>query len=184
MGAEEANGLVVVPEPRPRKGLTSWALDLLESVAVRLGHDKAKPLHWLSGNFAPVVDETPPAPDLPVRGHLPVLTMLPPFPLPISFFLLHIIMLLPKLKQPFFFESIKQPISPRTCGTYSRNHCGYMSRTRTLPQKKNSFLSGNPHKFFVPISCQVNTKSGSFPVSCTSRLTCTLVTLTTQTLKK
>ncbi|PAN22125.1 hypothetical protein PAHAL_3G516600 [Panicum hallii] len=74
MGAEEAeqpNGLVVVPEPRPRKGLASWALDLLESVAVRLGHDKAKPLHWLSGNFAPVVDETPPAPDLPVRGHLP-----------------------------------------------------------------------------------------------------------------
>jgi len=146
MGAEEANGLVVVPEPRPRKGLTSWALDLLESVAVRLGHDKAKPLHWLSRNFGPVVDETPPAPDLPVRGHLPVLTMLPPpFPLPISFFLLHIIMLLPKLKQPFFFESIKQPISPRTCGTYSRNHCGYMSRTRTLPQKKNSFPVMDSH---------------------------------------
>lgn len=76
MGAEEAeqpNGLVVVPAPRPRKGLASWALDLLESLVVRLGHDKTKPLHWLSGNFAPVVDETPPAPDLPVRGHLPVL---------------------------------------------------------------------------------------------------------------
>ncbi|CAN6339273.1 unnamed protein product [Urochloa humidicola] len=74
MGAEEAkqhNGPVVVPAPHPRKGLASWALDLLESVAVRLGHDKTKPLHWLSGNFAPVVDETPPAPDLPVRGHLP-----------------------------------------------------------------------------------------------------------------
>nr|CAB3466645.1 unnamed protein product [Digitaria exilis] len=74
MGAEEAeqpNGLVVVPAPRPRKGLASWALDLLESLVVRLGHDKTKPLHWLSGNFAPVVDETPPAPDLPVRGHLP-----------------------------------------------------------------------------------------------------------------
>ncbi|KAG2631126.1 carotenoid 9,10(9',10')-cleavage dioxygenase-like isoform X1 [Panicum virgatum] len=69
--AEQPNGLVVVPEPRPIKGLASWALDLLESVAVRLGHDKAKPLHWLSGNFGPVVDETPPAPDLPVRGHLP-----------------------------------------------------------------------------------------------------------------
>ena len=88
MGAEEANGLVVVPEPRPRKGLTSWALDLLESVAVRLGHDKAKPLHWALAirQLCPIVNETPPAPDLPVRGHLPVLTMLPPpFPLPIFF---------------------------------------------------------------------------------------------------
>jgi hypothetical protein len=72
--AEQQDGLVVVPAPRPSKGLASWALDLLESVAVRLGHDRAKPLHWLSGNFAPVVDETPPAPDLPVRGHLPVRT--------------------------------------------------------------------------------------------------------------
>lgn len=63
--------LVVAPAPRPRKGVASWAVDLLERLAVRLGHDKTQPLHWLSGNFAPVVDETPPAPDLPVRGHLP-----------------------------------------------------------------------------------------------------------------
>ena len=146
MGAEEANGLVVVPEPRPRKGLTSWALDLLESVAVRLGHDKAKPLHWLSGNFGPVVDETPPAPDLPVRGHLPVLTMLPPpFPLPISFFLLHIIMLLPKLKQPFFFESIKQPISPRTCGTYSGTTVAICLVLVPSLKKKNSFPVMDSH---------------------------------------
>jgi len=65
------DGVVVVPAPRPRKGLASWALDLLESLVVRLGHDKTKPLHWLSGNFAPVVEETPPAPNLTVRGHLP-----------------------------------------------------------------------------------------------------------------
>ena len=65
------DGVVVVPAPRPRKGLASWALDLLESLVVRLGHDKTKPLHWLSGNFAPVVEETPPAPTLTVRGHLP-----------------------------------------------------------------------------------------------------------------
>ena len=73
------DGVVVVPAPRPRKGLASWALDLLESLVVRLGHDKTKPLHWLSGNFAPVVEETPPAPNLTVRGHLPV-----PFPSLIS----------------------------------------------------------------------------------------------------
>jgi carotenoid 9,10(9',10')-cleavage dioxygenase 1 len=71
MGAE-ADQQVVLPAPQPRKGVASWVLDLLESVVVRLGHDKSKTLHWLSGNFAPVRDETPPAPDLPVRGHLPV----------------------------------------------------------------------------------------------------------------
>lgn len=65
-------GAVVVPAPQPSKGVASWAVDLLERLAVRLGHDKAKPLHWLSGNFAPVRDETPPAAGLPVRGHLPV----------------------------------------------------------------------------------------------------------------
>ncbi|XP_037431903.1 carotenoid 9,10(9',10')-cleavage dioxygenase-like [Triticum dicoccoides] len=64
-------GAVLVPAPQPSKGVASWAVDLLERLAVRLGHDKAKPLHWLSGNFAPVRDETPPAAGLPVRGHLP-----------------------------------------------------------------------------------------------------------------
>ncbi|CAM0948511.1 unnamed protein product [Alopecurus aequalis] len=69
--AEDIRKGVVVPEPRPSKGVASWAVDLLERLAVRLGHDTAKPLHWLSGNFAPVRDETPPAAGLPVRGHLP-----------------------------------------------------------------------------------------------------------------
>ncbi|VAI11950.1 unnamed protein product [Triticum turgidum subsp. durum] len=65
--------MVVVPAPRPRKGVASWAVDLLERLAVRLRHDdkKAEPIPWLSGNFAPVPDETPPAAGLPVRGHLP-----------------------------------------------------------------------------------------------------------------
>ncbi|KAF0888432.1 hypothetical protein E2562_014244 [Oryza meyeriana var. granulata] len=72
MGQEQVDEAgVLVPEPRPRRGLASWALDLLERAAVRLGHDASKPLHWLSGNFAPVRHETPPAPDLAVRGHLP-----------------------------------------------------------------------------------------------------------------
>jgi carotenoid cleavage dioxygenase len=66
---------VVVPAPKPSKGVASWAVDLLERLVVRLGHDKAKPLHWLSGNFAPIRDETPPAAGLPVRGHLPVCTL-------------------------------------------------------------------------------------------------------------
>lgn len=73
----EKKGAVVVPAPQPRKGVASWALDLLERLAVRLGHDKTQPLHWLSGNFAPVRDETPPAAGLPVRGHLPVSTLSP-----------------------------------------------------------------------------------------------------------
>lgn len=76
-------GVVVAPAPRPRKGVASWAVDLLERVAVRLAHDKTRPLYWLSGNFAPVTDETPPAHDLPVRGHLPVSAMQTLF-LPIS----------------------------------------------------------------------------------------------------
>ena len=45
MDSHRNDGVVVVPAPRPRKGLASWALDLLESLAVRLGHDKTKPLH-------------------------------------------------------------------------------------------------------------------------------------------
>ncbi|KAM3271230.1 hypothetical protein ACQJBY_041791 [Aegilops geniculata] len=61
-----------VPAPRPRKGVASWALDMLERLAVRLGHDKkAEPNPWLSGNFAPVLHETPPTAGLPVHGHLP-----------------------------------------------------------------------------------------------------------------
>ncbi|CAM0953655.1 unnamed protein product [Alopecurus aequalis] len=65
------HGAVVVPAPRPSKGVASRALDLLERLAVRLGHDKTRPLHWLSGNFAPVRDETPPVTGLTVHGHLP-----------------------------------------------------------------------------------------------------------------
>uniref|UniRef100_A0ACD5WA74 Uncharacterized protein n=1 Tax=Avena sativa TaxID=4498 RepID=A0ACD5WA74_AVESA len=68
---EDIHKGVVVPAPRPNKGVASWAVDLLERLVVRLGHDKTKPLHWLSGNFAPVRDETPPSAGLPVRGHLP-----------------------------------------------------------------------------------------------------------------
>ncbi|KAK9092065.1 hypothetical protein Syun_026976 [Stephania yunnanensis] len=66
-----ASGGVVVVDPRPSKGITSWFVDLVETIVVKLMHDSAKPLHYLSGNFAPVRDETPPSANLPVEGHLP-----------------------------------------------------------------------------------------------------------------
>ncbi|EHA8588346.1 putative Carotenoid 9,10(9',10')-cleavage dioxygenase [Cocos nucifera] len=77
MGAEEAvekeqqQGIVAV-NPKPGKGLVSKAVDLIERAIVYLMHDSSKPLYYLSGNFAPVRDETPPCFDIPVRGSLPV----------------------------------------------------------------------------------------------------------------
>ncbi|CAI9768845.1 unnamed protein product [Fraxinus pennsylvanica] len=67
---ERKDGGVVVVKPKPSKGIASKAVDWLEWVFVKLMHDSKKPLHYLSGNFAPV-DETPPLQDLPVKGHLP-----------------------------------------------------------------------------------------------------------------
>ncbi|KAL2468947.1 Carotenoid 9 [Forsythia ovata] len=67
---ERNDGGVVVVKPKPSKGLASKTVDWLEWVFVKLMHDPKKPLHYLSGNFAPV-DETPPLQDLPVKGHLP-----------------------------------------------------------------------------------------------------------------
>lgn len=68
-GVERAEGVVLV-NPKPQKGLTAKAIDLLEWVIVKLMHDSSKPLHYLQGNFAPT-DETPPLNDLVVQGHLP-----------------------------------------------------------------------------------------------------------------
>jgi len=62
---------VVVVNPKPNKGLTSKAVDWLEKLIVKLMYDSSQPHHYLSGNFAPVPDETPPCKDLPVKGHLP-----------------------------------------------------------------------------------------------------------------
>ncbi|KAL0425622.1 UNVERIFIED_CONTAM: Carotenoid 9,10(9',10')-cleavage dioxygenase 1 [Sesamum radiatum] len=67
---ERTDGGVVVVKPKPKKGLASKAIDWLEWAFVKLMHDPNRPLHYLSGNFAPV-DETPPLTDLPVKGHLP-----------------------------------------------------------------------------------------------------------------
>ncbi|KAK6119249.1 hypothetical protein DH2020_047012 [Rehmannia glutinosa] len=68
---ERTDAGVVVVKPKPKKGVTSKAIDWLECSFVKMMHDPKKPLHYLSGNFAPV-DETPPLTDLPVKGHLPV----------------------------------------------------------------------------------------------------------------
>ncbi|KAK4414463.1 Carotenoid 9,10(9',10')-cleavage dioxygenase [Sesamum alatum] len=67
---ERTAGGVVIVKPKPNKGLASKAIDWLEWAFVKLMHDPKRPLHYLSGNFAPV-DETPPLTDLPVKGHLP-----------------------------------------------------------------------------------------------------------------
>ncbi|XP_015062345.1 carotenoid 9,10(9',10')-cleavage dioxygenase 1-like [Solanum pennellii] len=69
-GVERIEGGVVVVKPKPRKGITAKAIDLLEWGIVKLVHDSSKPLHYLQGNFAPT-DETPPLNDLVVQGHLP-----------------------------------------------------------------------------------------------------------------
>lgn len=57
--------------PCPKKGAVSSLIDLAEKLVVRTLYASAKPLHYLSGNFAPAQHETPPHADLPVIGHLP-----------------------------------------------------------------------------------------------------------------
>lgn len=65
------NGVVTV-DPYPKKGIVSKAVDLIERALVYLMYNAPPSNHYLSGNFAPVHDETPPCADLPVRGSLPV----------------------------------------------------------------------------------------------------------------
>lgn len=65
-------GKVVEVNPKPQKGLTSKLIDYLEKLIVKFMYDSSQPNHYLSGNFAPVPDETPPIKDLPVKGYLPV----------------------------------------------------------------------------------------------------------------
>lgn len=70
--AKTGVGGVVVVDPKPRKGLTSKVIDYLEMLVVKLMYDSSQPKHYLSGNFAPVPDETPPVHELSVQGYLPV----------------------------------------------------------------------------------------------------------------
>lgn len=68
-------GGVVVVNPKPNNGLVSKAIDWLEAFIVKYMYHSSQLNHWLSGNFAPVTDETPPCKDLPVIGQLPVSTI-------------------------------------------------------------------------------------------------------------
>ncbi|XP_027357106.1 carotenoid 9,10(9',10')-cleavage dioxygenase 1 isoform X3 [Abrus precatorius] len=62
---------IVKVEPKPSNGFTSKVIDLLEKLVVKFLYDSSLPQHYLSGNFSPVPDETPPTMDLPVKGYLP-----------------------------------------------------------------------------------------------------------------
>ncbi|PON74212.1 Carotenoid cleavage dioxygenase [Parasponia andersonii] len=67
-GAEK--GIVEV-NPKPNNGLSSKLIDWFEKLVVKLMYDSSQPLQYLSGNFGPVLLETPPTMDLPVIGYLP-----------------------------------------------------------------------------------------------------------------
>ncbi|XP_021280006.1 carotenoid 9,10(9',10')-cleavage dioxygenase 1 [Herrania umbratica] len=62
---------IVEVNPKPQKGMSSKLIDWLEKLIVKLMYDSSQPQHYLSGNFAPAPNETPPTKDLPVKGHLP-----------------------------------------------------------------------------------------------------------------
>ncbi|KAJ6760515.1 hypothetical protein OIU79_025373 [Salix purpurea] len=66
-----AGSPVVEVNPRPRKGLASKLIDCLEKLITNLMCDASQSHPFLSGNFAPVLEETAPVKDLPVEGHLP-----------------------------------------------------------------------------------------------------------------
>lgn len=70
------SGIVAV-NPKPQNGLAAKAIDFLEGLIVKFMHDSSRPLHYLSGNFAPIRHETPPTADLPVIGLLPVSSKCP-----------------------------------------------------------------------------------------------------------
>nr|BDB95543.1 Carotenoid cleavage dioxygenase [Vector pRK-HIEBIYZ-FhCCD2]BDB95558.1 Carotenoid cleavage dioxygenase [Vector pRK-HIEBIYZ-FhCCD2-ALD8] len=64
---------VRIVDPKPRKGLLSFAVDLIEKALVYLlyGNADRKRHYYLSGNYAPVEHETPPCSELRIHGSLP-----------------------------------------------------------------------------------------------------------------
>ncbi|XP_006345442.1 carotenoid 9,10(9',10')-cleavage dioxygenase 1-like isoform X1 [Solanum tuberosum] len=71
MERNEEGGWVVV-KPKPNKKFGGKAIDWLEKVIVKLMYKSNAPnCPFLSGNFAPIDEETPPCKDLPVKGYLP-----------------------------------------------------------------------------------------------------------------
>jgi carotenoid cleavage dioxygenase len=79
MGGEIENGgdkkrqqAIVKVEPNPQKGLLSAVVDFIEKAMIYVFYKSPGPNAYLSGAFRPVDCETPPCPDLPVIGSLPV----------------------------------------------------------------------------------------------------------------
>lgn len=71
-GENIGGGGIVTVDPKPSKGIVSRMVDALEKLIVWAMYDSSEPQYYLSGNFAPVVEETPPCKNLTVRGYLPV----------------------------------------------------------------------------------------------------------------
>jgi len=128
-GAGAGNPIVEV-NPEPQKGLTSKLLDYLEKLIVNLMHDTSQSHHYLSGNFAPVLDETAPVKDLPVKGHLPVSTVYI-----VSFD--KIIVIISEMINNWFIYSLVNNLSPLcpcvkfikpfiTCSSKFRDHCSWL----------------------------------------------------------
>ncbi|WZZ82711.1 hypothetical protein YC2023_103283 [Brassica napus] len=72
MAEKLSDDSILSVNPKPSKCFSSKLIDLLELLVVKLMHDASLPLRYLSGNFAPLRDETPPVKDLPVHGFLPI----------------------------------------------------------------------------------------------------------------
>ncbi|KAI3953622.1 hypothetical protein MKW92_013906 [Papaver armeniacum] len=73
----ERDGRILLVNPKPRKGSASQFLDVVEKLIVKLMHDSKQPNQHLSGIFAPVHEETPPQPNLLVKGYLRLLMVGP-----------------------------------------------------------------------------------------------------------
>ncbi|KAI3845675.1 hypothetical protein MKX03_006655 [Papaver bracteatum] len=67
----ERDGRILLVNPKPKKGIASQFFDVVEKLIVKLMHDSKHPNQHLSGIFAPVHEETPPQPNLLVKGYLP-----------------------------------------------------------------------------------------------------------------
>ncbi|KAI3845682.1 hypothetical protein MKX03_006662 [Papaver bracteatum] len=69
------DGRILLVEPKPKKGIASQFFDVVEKLIVKLMHDSKQTScsQYLTGPgiFAPVHEETPPHPNLPVNGYLP-----------------------------------------------------------------------------------------------------------------
>ncbi|KAI3943739.1 hypothetical protein MKW98_004244 [Papaver atlanticum] len=64
-------GRILSVDPKPKKGNASQFFDVLEKLIVKLMRDSQQPREYLSGLFEPLREETPPQPNLCIKGYLP-----------------------------------------------------------------------------------------------------------------